>query len=202
MIDAHFAILGALIVLTGNAAYARDTVRGNTQPNRVTWVLWGLAPMIAFAAEVVQGVGLNAVLTLAVGFGPLLVVAASFLDPRAYARVTPFDAGCGVLSLIALGAWAATGRGNLAILLSILADFLAALPTIRKAYRLPHTEHAVAFLSGVVGATITLLTIKAEDWGFASVAFPAYIALDSGLIAVLILVPRPSRSAVPVEPER
>jgi hypothetical protein len=196
MIDAHFAILGALIVLTGNAAYALDTVRGNTQPNRVSWMLWALAPMIAFAAEVVQGVGLDAVLTFAVGFGPLLVVVASFLDPKAYARVTPFDAGCGVLSLVALGAWAATGRGNLAILLSILADFLAAIPTIRKAYRHPHTEHAVAFVSGVAGATITLLTIKGEEWGFASVAFPAYIALDSGLIALLILMPRPRRPAV------
>ncbi len=128
MIDAHFAILGALIVVTGNAAYAVDTVRGKTQPNRVTWMLWALAPMIAFAAEVAQGVGLNAVLTLAVGVGPLLVVAASFLDPKAYARVTPFDAGCGVLSLIALVAWAATGRGNLAILLSVLADFLGRDP--------------------------------------------------------------------------
>jgi len=196
MIDPRFAILGALIILTGNAAYARDTVRGNTQPNRVTWMLWAFAPLIAFAAEVSQGVGLNAVLALTVGLGPLMVVVASFLDPKAYARVTPFDAACGVLSLVALGAWAATGRGNVAILLSILADFLAAVPTIRKAYRWPHTEHAAAFLSGVAGATITLLTIKAEDWGFASVAFPAYILLDSALIASLILAPRPGRSAV------
>jgi hypothetical protein len=196
MIDPRFAILGALIILTGNAAYARDTVRGNTQPNRVTWMLWAFAPLIAFAAEVSQGVGLNAVLALTVGLGPLMVVVASFLDPKAYARVTPFDAACGVLSLVALVAWAATGRGNVAILLSILADFLAAVPTIRKAYRWPHTEHAAAFLSGVAGATITLLTIKAEDWGFASVAFPAYILLDSALIASLILAPRPGRSAV------
>jgi hypothetical protein len=190
VIDPRFAILGALIILTGNAAYARDTVRGNTQPNRVTWTMWALAPMIAFAAEVAQGVGLNAVLTLAVGFGPLMVVVASFLDPKAYARVTPFDAGCGVLSLAALGAWAATGRGNVAILLSVLADFLAAIPTIRKAYLRPETEHAAAFLSGVAGAAITLLTIKPEDWGFASVAFPAYILLDSALISSLILIPR------------
>jgi hypothetical protein len=196
MIDPRFAILGALIILTGNAAYARDTVRGNTQPNRVTWMLWAVAPLIAFAAEVTQGVGLNSVLALTVGLGPLMVVIASFMDPKAYARVTPFDAACGVLSLVALVAWAATGRGNVAILLSILADFLAAVPTIRKAYRRPHTEHAAAFLSGVAGAAITLLTIKPEDWSFASVAFPAYILLDSALIASLILVPRPGPSAM------
>jgi hypothetical protein len=193
VIDPRFAILAALIIVMGNAAYAVDTVRGKTQPNRVSWMLWALAPMIAFAAEVAQGVGLNAVLTLAVGVGPLIVVIASFLDPKAYARVTPFDVGCGVLSLAALGAWAVTGRGNVAILLSVLADFLAAIPTIRKAYLYPHTEHAVAFVAGAAGAAITLLTIAPEDWGFASVAFPAYILLDSALIASLILIPRPER---------
>jgi hypothetical protein len=193
VIDPRFAILAALIILAGNGAYALDTVRGKTQPNRVSWMLWALAPMIAFAAEVAQGVGLNAVLTLAVGLGPLMVVVASFLDPKAYARVTPFDMGCGVLSLTALGAWAATGRGNVAILLSILADFLAAIPTIRKAYLYPRTEHAGAFLAGVAGAALTLLTIAPEDRGFASVAFPAYILLDSALIASLILIPRPAR---------
>src|ERR1700760_635417 len=118
MIDPRFAIVGALIIIAGNAAYARDTVRGNTQPNRVTWMLWAFAPLIAFAAEVSQGVGLNAVLALTVGLGPLMVVVASFLDPKAYARVTPFDAACGVLSLVALVVWAGTGRGNVAILLS------------------------------------------------------------------------------------
>jgi hypothetical protein len=185
VIDSRFAILAALIILMGNGAYAVDTVRGKTQPNRVSWMLWALAPMIAFAAEVAQGVGLNAVLTLA--------ALASFLDPKAYARVTSFDVGCGVLSLAALGAWAVTGRGNVAILLSVLADFLAAIPTIRKAYLYPHTEHAVAFVAGVAGAAITLLTIAPEDWGFASVAFPAYILVDSALIASLILIPRPAR---------
>ncbi|MGZ4165624.1 MAG: hypothetical protein ACXVR1_00940 [Solirubrobacteraceae bacterium] len=195
MIDSRFAILAAVIIVTGNAAYARDTVRGRTQPNRVSWTMWMLAPMIAFAAEVSQHVGLNALLTFAVGFGPLLVVIASFLDPKAYARVTVFDVACGALSLVALGAWAATGRGNVAIVLSILADLFAAVPTIRKAYRRPHTEHAAAFVAGAVGAAITLLTIQPDEWGFASAAFPVWILLDSILIAWLILVPRPRPSA-------
>ncbi|HEY6396548.1 MAG TPA: hypothetical protein VIX82_03735 [Solirubrobacteraceae bacterium] len=47
-------------------------------------MLWTLTPLIAFAAERAQHVGLEALLTFAVGFGPLLVVVASFVDPRAY----------------------------------------------------------------------------------------------------------------------
>src|ERR1700759_3963474 len=194
MIDAHFAILAAVITVAGNAVYAVDTVRGNTQPNRVSWTLWMVAPLIGFAAEVTQRVGLQSLLTFTIGFGPLLVVCASFLDPKAYARVTPFDVLCGVLSIIALVALA--GTGNVAIFFSILADFFGAVPTLRKSYRDPESEHAVAFLAGVTGSIITLLTITSAEWGFASWGFPVYVIAVSGAIALLILRPRLRRSPV------
>lgn len=190
MIDAHFAILAAVITVAGNVAYARDTVRGRTQPNRVTWGLWSLAPMIAFAAELVQHAGLNALLTFAVGFGPLLVVAASFLDPKAYARLTTLDIACGVLSLGALIGWALTRRGDVAIALSLISDGLGAVPTLRKAYREPATESASAFVADVIGAALTLLTIPAARFGFATAAFPAYILMMAFTLSVLILAPR------------
>ncbi|MGA9856518.1 MAG: hypothetical protein WBQ18_01580 [Solirubrobacteraceae bacterium] len=198
MIDPHFAILGALITLTGSVAYARDTVRGRTQPNRVTWSLWALAPMIAFAAELAQHVGLDALLTFAVGFGPLIVVIASFMDPRAYARLTGFDILCGVLSLAALVGWAVTRSGNVAILLSLLADSLGAIPTFRKALRDPASESANAFIGSAVGAAITLLTIPAARWGFASCAFPAYILVADSTLTGLILIPRRPRARQPI----
>jgi hypothetical protein len=72
VIDARFAILAAVITVAGNAAYALDTVRGNTQPNRVSWLMWMVAPLIGFAAQVSQHVGLQSLLTFAIGFGPLL----------------------------------------------------------------------------------------------------------------------------------
>jgi hypothetical protein len=190
MIDARFAILAATITVAGSAVYALDTVRGNTQPNRVSWMLWTVAPLIAFAAELSQGVGLQALLTFAIGFGPLLVVIASFLDPKAYARVTPFDVMCGALSIIALVAWAVTGTGDVAIFFSIMSDFFGAVPTLRKSYRDPESEHAIAFLGGVTGSVITLLTIQSDDWNFASWGFPVYVILASGAIALLILRPR------------
>jgi hypothetical protein len=190
MIDPRFVILAALLPIAGSAAYAWDTLHGRTQPNRVTWGLWTVAPLIAFGAELTQQVGLQSLLTFAVGFGPLLVLLASFADAKAYARLTPLDITCGALSLVALAAWAITGTGNVAILFSILSDFFGAIPTVRKAYAAPHTESAAVFIASAVGAVITLLTIKPADWGFATAAFPAYIVLGASTIATLILIPR------------
>jgi hypothetical protein len=190
VIDRHFAILAALIALTGSGGYALDTLRGRTQPNRVSWGMWAVAPLIAFAAELSEHAGLKALLTFAVGFGPLMVVIASFLDPRAYARFTRLDILCGALSLAALAMWAVTGTGDVAIAFAILSDLWAAIPTVRKARTDPASESAKAFMFSAVACIITLLTIAPGDWVFANYGFPVYILLIDTTLTTLILAPR------------
>ena len=56
MLDAHFVILGAAVGFAGALSYLVGTLRGTVRPNRVSWLLWSLAPLVAFAAEVQQGV--------------------------------------------------------------------------------------------------------------------------------------------------
>ena len=202
MIDRHFAILGAVIAVAGSAGYALDTLRGRTQPNRVSWALWALAPLIAFAAELSQHVGLKSLLTLAVGLGPTLVLIASFVDARAYARVTALDIICGVLALAALAMWALTGRGDIAIGFSILTDLLAAIPTLEKARRTPESESPKAFIGGAVGAALTLLTIRSQDWAFANFGFALYILLIDTTLLALILRPRVRAPRPPQPRER
>jgi hypothetical protein len=190
MIDRHFAIVAAVLTLAGAGGYALDTLRGQTQPNRVSWGMWALAPLIAFAAELSEHAGLQSLLTFAVGFGPLMVVAASLRDPRAYARLTRLDLACGALSLAALGMWAVTGKGDVAIAFSILSDLWAAIPTLHKALYRPETESAKAFVPSAVGCVITLLTIHPGAWVFANFGFPIYILLIDCVISALILTPR------------
>jgi hypothetical protein len=191
VIDGRWAILGAIISLLGSSTYARATLLGSAEPNRVSWLMWTLAPLIAFAAEIAEHVGLQSLLTFAVGFGPLLVVIASFAGPRAFARLTRLDIVCGLLSVTALIAWAITGTGDVAIAFSVLSDLAAAIPTLRKAFREPHTESAFVFIASGIGATITLLTIA--HWRLASFAFPLYIVLVDTTLATLILTPRRDR---------
>ncbi len=124
------------------------------------------------------------------------MVVASFLDPKAYARVTLFDFLCGALSLVALVAWAVTGTGNVAIVFSILADLFGAVPTLRKAYADPESEHAVAFLGGVIGVGDHAAHHQGRPTGASPApAFPLYVLLCSGAIALLALRPRLARLA-------
>lgn len=184
MLDPKFVLVGAAINLIGSSKYVIDTLRNKTKPNRVTWTLWALAPLIAFAAQIQQGVGLRALMTFMVGFGPLMVLIASFVNRKATWKLTTFDYACGALSLVGLGLWAVTRVGNVAILFSIVADLLAAVPTLVKSFYEPESESALVFLNGSISAGITLLTI--DDWNFATYAFPIYIFVICIVLFALI----------------
>jgi hypothetical protein len=188
MLDPKFAFLAAIIDFFGISSYAIDTLKGKTKPNRITWFLWALAPLIAFSAQLSEGVGPQVALTFVAGFGPATVFLASFKDRHAYWRITRFDLICGVLSVGALVLWLVTKNGTLAIIFSILADTLAATPTVIKAYHHPETESYPAFLIGVITAIITLLTIK--TWNFATYGFPAYLLVCCLVIFILIKFPK------------
>ena len=175
MINEKFVLLAALLNLMGSGTYALNTIRGKTKPNRVTWFLWALAPLIAVSAQLAEGVTWAALMTFMVGFGPLLIFIASFVNRKAYWKITKLDIVCGAISLLALVLWLVTGKGLLAITFSILADLIAGVPTLVKAFNEPETEHHSVFRNGALSATITLLTIK--EWTFANYGFAVYILI-------------------------
>ena len=184
MISDKFVILGAAFNLVGSSAYTVSTLRGHTRPNRVSWFVWSLAAFVAFSAQLSQHVGIRALMTFMVGFGPLMIFVASFVNKKSYWRVTRFDLTCGALSLFALVLWKITGVGNVAIALSIAADVLATIPTLKKSFDNPSSEHPLPFLTGFVSAAITLLTLK--SWSFSSGGFALYILLCSALLFSLV----------------
>lgn len=184
MLNENFIYLGALISFVGGLSYLRATLKGEAKPNRVTWFMWALAPLIAFFATIQQGVGIQSLLTFMVGFNPLLIFIASFVNKKAFWNITKLDLICGALSIGGLTLWLITGTGNLAILFAIIADLLAGVPTIIKSYESPETESPYVFLGGGTASLITLLTITV--WQFEYYAFPLYIFLICTLLFFLI----------------
>lgn len=184
MIDERFVFLAVALNLYGGLSYLISTLKGEVKPNKVTWFIWALAPLIAFGAAVSEGVGLSSLISLSVGLSPLLIFFASFLNKKAEWKLTTFDITCGILSLLGLVLWGITRAGNLAILFAILADGLAAVPTLVKSFYYPETENYKAFFFAAIAAIITLFTLK--NWDFAHYAFPVYIFSICFIFVLLI----------------
>ena len=188
MLNQNFVILAAALNLIGSASYVVETIKGKAKPNRVTWFLWALAPLIAFSAQLSQGVGISSLMTFMVGFGPLAVFIASFVNRKSYWQITRLDIACGVLSLGALVLWGITRTGNIAIAFAIAADALAAAPTLIKSWHEPESEDYRVFLYAAISAVITMLTLS--SWNFEDYGFPLYIFAICVILSVVIAFPK------------
>lgn len=128
-------------------------------------------------------------MTFMVGFGPLLVFLSSFVNKKSFWKLTKLDIVCAVVSMMALILWIITGSGVLAITLSIVADLVAGIPTLVKAYKFPESEGSSwVYIFGAISAVITLLAIPRFE--FLYWAFPVYIFVICAVIAILIKFPK------------
>lgn len=183
MLPEYFAIIGAVIASLGGFYYLYQTIIGKAKPNRITWLLWGIFPMVTFVAQRVQDVHTLSWVTFASGFTPFLVLAASLFNKKAYWQTRPLDFACLALGVVGMVLWAITKDPNAAILFSILVDLAAGTPTVIKAWTHPETESSVAYSLSTLGFGLGVLSI--HNWTFQNYAFLVYLLAVNGLLALL-----------------
>ena len=173
MLPVGFTIAATALNLCATAVYAFATLQGRTRPNRVSWLIWSFAPLIATAAQISSGVGLTSIFVFACGFGPLIVFLCSFANKQAYWHIDRLDCVCGALAIGGLIIWQLTSNADLAIFFSIMADFLAALPTLRKAVSTPESENGLAWSINVVASGLAVVSVQILN--FTALSFSLYI---------------------------
>ena len=183
----YLVIIAAVASLLAAFVYIRSMFIGSTKPNRVSWLMWAIAPLIGTAAALSTGVGWAVLPVFMAGFSPLLIFTASFFAKKAYWKLSTFDYVCGVLSVFALIMWWLTKDPNIAIVFAIASDALASIPTIMKARTNPETESVWPFLIGTFGAVSSL--VIATLWTFSEYAFPIYLIVVN-IMVVLALYKR------------
>lgn len=173
----HWLVLLSIgISSIGGIAYVRDMFAGKSKPNLVSWGLWALAPLIATGAAISAGADMWGTARVFIsGFIPFCIFAFGLCVRQSYWKLTSFDLLCGALSVVALGAWLIAQAPVLAIFLAIVADLLACVPTLTKAWTNPETETAFTFFMGLLSSLITIPAIPV--WTIENIAFQAYLII-------------------------
>ena len=169
-------VVSTLLMFWGGYGYLRDTLAGRTKPNRVSWSLWALAPLISLGAAFDADADIWAsVRVLVGGVVPGVIFLASFINKNSYWRLRRFDWFCGGLSLAALVFWQLADSPLVAVLLATTANTLATVPTFWKAWNYPDTESRLIFITSFLSAILIIPAIPV--WTIANSAF------QMGLIA-------------------
>ena len=184
----HWLVLvSAGISLSGAIQYIRDMLRGTSKPNLMTWGLWSAAPLIATGAAVSADADAWATVRIFMsGFAPLLVFLSAFFIRQSFWKLQKFDIGCGLFSIIALYLWLLADSPIAAILFAAIADLLATVPTVLKAWKHPETETLYTYLAGLITAVIVIPAIPV--WNIENSAFQIYLLLAN--IALVAAVGR------------
>lgn len=178
-------IAGSGLQFLGSIYYFLETLAGRVRPNRVSWLLWSVVPFIAVAAELKAGIKWPVLPVFLNGFIPLLVFGASFWNKRAYWKLGGFDYLCGLCSILAVALWLASGNSAVAVGFSILADFLAAVPTLVKSWKVPSSESSLAYMGTVAGGVTGI--IGAQSLTFIEIGFLAYVVILNIVVVGFIL---------------
>lgn len=176
----YLVFVGAVLALFACFSYIRSMFKGEAKPNRVSWLMWSIAPLIATAAAISNGVRWAVLPVFMSGFTPLLIFIFSFVSKNAYWKLTFFDYICGLFSALALALWALTKDPNIAIIFAIASDGSAAIPTLTKAWSHPETENSLPFSAGLFSASTSFFAI--QMWTFSSYAFPIYLVTINTLL--------------------
>ncbi len=178
-------IASAFISLAGASVYIRDTLRGKTKPNRLSWAMWAIAPLIGTGAAIYAHADPWATVRIFLaGFIPLLVVLFSFFNKQSYWKLGIFDFICGALSLIALIVWILADSPRLAIVLAATGDGFAALPTIKKTWTNPETETGLTYVASLVSVLLVLPSIPI--WNIENASFQVYLLAVNMLLILSV----------------
>ena len=172
-------------MLWGGYAYFRDTLAGRTKPNRVSWFLWALAPLVSLGAAFSVDADIWAsVRVLVGGVVPGVIFLGSFFNRKSYWQLTWFDWFCGGLSLTALLFWQFASSPLIAVLLAAAANTFALIPTFIKAWNFPETETRLIYINSFLSAVLIIPAIPV--WNIANSAFQISLMLGTGVMLVAV----------------
>lgn len=182
MISVVAGYLSGVAILLSFVPYIRDIFKGQTKPERISWLIWAILGSISFFSQFAKGAAYSLVLVGAQTFGDLFIFILAikygfggFLKRDIFALV-----GAGV----GLFLWYMTNEAAVALFVAIFIDAIGVVLTVIKSYENPATETVSTWvLTFTAGA---LACVAVGSFSLVLLAFPFYIALAGAAILIAI----------------
>ncbi len=183
----YLVLIGALVNIIGMFPYIHGIILEKNRPNKISWLMWTISPMIATAAALSKGAGLIVLPVFITGLVSFPVLAFSFMNPKSHWELKWFDYLCGSFSVVALLLWIITKNPGLAVLFAIAGDFTAAIPTLIKSWKYPETESVNIYAASLFNSLTGFFAI--QTYSFSEAGFLIYLNIINTLLILAIILP-------------
>lgn len=183
-------ISAGILIFFSYIFYIISILRKKTKPNRATWLM--LSAISLLIAYSYHDLGAGNTLWAAVGSVAGTVTVALLSLHYGTKQWRWFELVCILIIGISLFAYSSVHNPLLILLLALIMDGCALIPTMYHAYEKPHEEDKLAWTLTFVADIIAILSI--ETWTFNIALYPLYMVLINGLVVYLIYTTTTIRS--------
>lgn len=155
------AVIAALLAIAGNVPYLVDIVRGRVKPHAYTWFVWSIVSGIIFFGQLSKGAGVGALPTAASEIFTLIIFLFSL--KYGFKGITKTDTFFLCFALAGLVPWLLTKDPTVSVIIAVLIDVTAFIPTIRKTWLEPKTETPILFGMNVARHALALFSLQAYN---------------------------------------
>ena len=187
-----FGLISGGLVILSVIPYAIRTHQGLIKPNITSWSLWAVIGLSILLTYKSSGAEAN-VWPAVFGFtNPLLIALLACKHRSEWTKPNDVDKTCLIISLVSLGTWAITRQEQdlvqFALYMAIVADAVAAIPTINLVWQKPESDRPFAWSLYAIGYGLSMLAITEHT--FANWVLPLYMFFGGGSVAIMLAIHR------------
>jgi hypothetical protein len=159
------AIIAAILAIVGNSSYLKDVFKGRVHPHPYTWFIWSIVSMTTFFGGLAKGAGIGALPTgIAEGFTIIIFLfSLKYLFKGKAGHIRMIDNYFLAIALLGLIPWALTKDPTISVIIVVLIDIVAFVPTLRKTWAHPETERPLLYEMNVARHVLTLFSLGAYN---------------------------------------
>ncbi|QSZ41920.1 hypothetical protein GJV85_07310 [Sulfurimonas aquatica] len=190
MIETYFlGLIAQLILAISILPYTISIFRGTVKPNRISWFIWSIIGFAFWLITPSTADEVTKMLTVIFMVNPSIIFILTIFKGE---NIKPdnLEKFSLIIGITAILIWYIfkDDSGLLPIIIAIIADFCALIPTLRFVFNSPHEERPLAWILFFLGSLIALFAIEAHT--LESMMLPAYMTVGSFFVVFPLVLYR------------
>ncbi len=176
--------------------YIRDTIKGQTQPQRASWLIWSVLGSISLVSQIYEGATSSLWFAGVQVTGTIIVFGLSVRSGLGkYLHKT--DYAILLFASFGLLLWLFTENAAYALAISIGISLLGGTVTVTKAYQNPDSETLSTWVISLIASICAALSVGRVDWILLS--YPLYLFTLYTAFVIAIVAGRTREQGVLLE---
>lgn len=190
--EQYISIASGIVFLVAFIPYIWSiVVRKESKPSKASWLIWAALDTITMVVMHYDG-KLNGQIIGAVTGAWIIAILSLFYGQKG---VEILDVVCGIGAALSVALWLSLDDPVVGVLISNLAVFIAAWPTIKNAWKHPEQEDLLAWTLYFVSCLLAVYAIPGNFWRWEWKVVDAvqpltFLAIES-IMMILLWRPRP-----------